>query len=1066
MKQKTSIAKIATPVPGNILERERLYNLLDDRSPVSWISSPGGSGKTTLTSSYLRSRNISHAWYRLDGGDGDIATFFHYLGLAAKKAAPRRKTPLPHLTPEFMLGISTFTKRFFEELYSRLKPPAVIVFDDYQEISAQSDFHDIINSGLSVLPDGISVIIMSRVTPPEIFSRLQLNRMMTVIGWETLRLDVEETAGISQFINPAVTESLIPDVLHEKTGGWIAGLLLILESAYLDKLSSMLSNDETPDAIFSYFTHEYFCKLDKESQAFLLKTAFLPAMTLDMAKDLTGVKQARRILSVLYKNNCFLEKRMQSPPVYQYHPLFRTFLLKEATEYFSEEERVQISRHAATLLSKSGQVEEAAKLLIETNDLEQLIPLILTNAQNFVMQGRNGIVETWILAVPDVVREENPWLIFWLGSCKMVYNMIEARPIFKKSLQLMDRRKDTAGVFLSWCGVADSIRLGWDDFKNFDSWMDVLHDLTKRYKGIPEGEIETRISTTMFSTLVLYCPDHPQFEFWKARAISLQETSSDLNCRVDVLSMFKIHLLLSGKLKEADDVNLMIRNLVDSGNPSSIAVMQTYLAEAAQANVKGDHIQCLEIVEKSLEIANQNGVHLFDIMIREQLIMNALKCGDLEVADHHIKIIESSLSFISPFDRSVYHFLKAFFALHKNNIPLAEEESRLSLQIASKIGVVPSMMLSRSLRAYVLHELRKYEEASETLSEAINYSLKFDSNGYTFEYSLLEAHFAFQREDEAAGFKALKAGLAQGRERNYVRPHYFCLPELNNRLYAKALLANIEVEYVQQLVRRHNLLPPEDMRDLENWPWPIKVYTMGQFRLVIDEDIIRFSGKSQKKPLDILKAIITLGGRGVREEDLTNWFWPEADGDAAHQSFKTTLHRLRKLLRHENSVQFTEGVVNLNPDYFWIDAWEFEKLADKVDLEWYTEDSGVNMTKNAEEIERAITLYEGSFLSHDSWQTWSVSFSERLQSKFLRIVKKLAFYWLSLNQYDSAIRCYQRGIEVDPLAEEFYRSLMQCYQQMANKAEAMATYYRCKKILSSTLNIDPSVETESIFKEL
>ncbi|MDH3972999.1 MAG: hypothetical protein OEV42_01850, partial [Deltaproteobacteria bacterium] len=97
MTKKTSIAKIAAPVPGDILERERLYSLLDKRPPVSWISSPGGSGKTTLTASYLRSRNIPHIWYRLDGGDGDIATFFHYLGLAAKKAAPRRKTPLPHL---------------------------------------------------------------------------------------------------------------------------------------------------------------------------------------------------------------------------------------------------------------------------------------------------------------------------------------------------------------------------------------------------------------------------------------------------------------------------------------------------------------------------------------------------------------------------------------------------------------------------------------------------------------------------------------------------------------------------------------------------------------------------------------------------------------------------------------------------------------------------------------------------------------------------------------------------------------------------------------------------------
>ncbi|MDH3974262.1 MAG: hypothetical protein OEV42_08285 [Deltaproteobacteria bacterium] len=1066
MPKKASIAKITAPLPGNVFERERLYNLLDQRRPLTWISGPGGAGKTTLTASYLNSRKIPHIWYRLDAGDEDIATFFHYMGLAEKKAAPRRKKLLPHLTPEFMMGIPTFAKRFFEELYNHLAPPAVIVIDDYQEVSDESGFHNIINSALSVLPHGISVIIMSRGTSPEVFSRLQLNRMMTVIDWETLRLNIEETAGISHFINPAVTESINPDVLHQKTGGWIGGLNLILESVYLDKLSAMLLNDETPETIFNYFTYEYFCKLDKESQTFLLKTAFMPSMTLEMARNLTGVKQARHLLSVLYKNNCFLEKHMQSPPVYQYHPLFRSFLLNEAMIFFSEEERDQTLRHAATLLSQSGQVEEAAKLMIETGDPERLISLILENAQVFVGQGRNRVVEAWILAVPEPIREENPWLIFWLGSCKISYNIIEARAIFKKSFQLLDSRKDAAGAFLSWCGVANSILWGWDDFKSFDGWINILNDLVKKYKGIPEGEIETRISTAMFSAIILHYPDHPQFELWKSRALSIQETNSDLICRMVVLAHFSYYLHMCGKLEEADEVILLIKSLVSSSNPSCLEVMQAQLAEIIQANFSGDHDQCLKLVDKSLEISSRNGLHLMDAMIAGQALWCSFKCRYFERTAHYMKIIESSLSLISPFERSFYHFLKAFSALHNKNISLAERECSLSLQIVLEIGVVPPLLTVFSLRAYTLHELGKYEEASEALSEAINYSLKFDSNGYTFEFSLLEAYFSFQRRDEAAGLSALKAGLGQGRERGYKGPLFFCLPELNSGLYAKALSVGMEVEYVQQLIRKSRLLPPEDMTDLENWPWAIRVYTLGQFRLVINGETVHFSGKSRQKPLNMLKAIISLGGRGVRGEDLANRFWPEAEGDAAYQSFKTTLHRLRKLLCHENSVHFAEGVINLDPDYFWVDAWEFERLVDKIDLEWRKKDSSSHMATTVEETERAIRLYPGSFLSQDSWQPWSVSLRDRLRSKFLRIVKNLGNYRQSLNQVDSAIHCYQRGIETDPLVEEFYQSLIKCYQKTGNKADAMATYHRCRKVFSSLLNIEPSAETVSLFREL
>jgi len=143
------IAKVTYPTPIGVLPRKRLFTLLDRKRqrPVIWVSGPPGSGKTTLATSYIEARKIPCLWYQVDKADADPATFFYYLGQAMERAAPRKRKPLPLLTPEYLQGISTFSIRYFENLFARLKIPSLIVFDNYQEVPTESPFHEIILHG-------------------------------------------------------------------------------------------------------------------------------------------------------------------------------------------------------------------------------------------------------------------------------------------------------------------------------------------------------------------------------------------------------------------------------------------------------------------------------------------------------------------------------------------------------------------------------------------------------------------------------------------------------------------------------------------------------------------------------------------------------------------------------------------------------------------------------------------------------------------------------------------------------------------------------------------------------
>lgn len=306
------------------------------------------------------------------------------------------------------------------------------------------------------------------------------------------------------------------------------------------------------------------------------------------------------------------------------------------------------------------------------------------------------------------------------------------------------------------------------------------------------------------------------------------------------------------------------------------------------------------------------------------------------------------------------------------------------------------------------------------------------------------------------------------------------------RLCLAALKAGIEVDFVKMLIKKRSLRPDKAPIDCENWPYEVKIFTLGRFLVEKDGMPIRSMKKAQHKPLELVKALISFGGQEVSEDKLADTLWPEAEGDAAHQAFDTTLHRLRRLLGHENALVLKEGKLSLSPFHCSVDAWVLEDLMDKIDHQirehpagWFVRKESRQTAKAARQeaqsdtdgkimalYERVLALYKGRFLQNEASLTWAIPLRDRLHTRLIRQLLWLGRYHEQSGDWNRAVDFYLQVLEIDNVVEGFYQKLMICYQALGYHAEAVSVYQRCKETLFSVLGIKPSSETEMVYQRI
>jgi DNA-binding SARP family transcriptional activator len=1074
------LAKITAPRFGTVHARTRLFAELDRAcgKPLVWIEAPAGAGKTTLVASWLaetkREGKLAQLWYQVDASDSDPATFFHYLGLAAPRG---RGKSLPHLTADYLGSIEAFTRQFFEKLFARMRRGAVLVFDNVQDAGAAGPFYELLRVACETVPHGNNIICLSREAPPAAFARLHAGHRMARVEPAALDLTLDETAAMALLQQRS---GLTPEQLrqlHERAKGWAAGVVLLLMQPDSGKAAARADLRGTPAVVFDYFASEVFDRASRDTRDFLAKTALLPHVTIPLARSLTGFADAEPLLAELARRRYFVHRLAGAAPIYEYHPLFREFLLARLRASVTADALDALRRAAATGAESAGAVEDAVPLWREARAWDELARSIHAAAPALLKQGRSKTLEAWIGDVPAEVRARQPWLLHWLGACRGPFNYQEGHALFAEAYALFRERGDVLGRLLSWAGAVEAMMLDFGDLARTDAWIDEfdrlrgsLHDSPRRDAArFPSPEIELRVTSVLVGVLTLRRPERLRGEPWVARLHDLLSQDLDIRARCAAAAYLTTYYLWVGDYLRSAAVAALLETLTTRPDASPLPRVIGKLIAAVHYARVADNERCRDAAAQGLEIARETGVHNRDSFLHSQAAVADIDDLRLEPAAAHLAQMAEALAPHRHVDWCMYRQYAAWHALLSGDLLRAEQDARLALDDARRAGSPFHTALAHAgvalvalLRAPESFDRGALDDALQTV-DTIGESMGSDI--VLFMGRLFGAHAALSRmgRDRPAarerGLAELREALAIGRQRGYVNT-YWWVPSLMASLCAHALAHDIETDYVVDLVRRRSLPPPPEATDLERWPWPLRVRTLGDFAILIGGVELQAGSQGQKKPVELLQALIALGGKEVSEAALCDALWPDAEADQARASLKVALHRLRKLVVAD-AIVTREGRLTLDAARCQVDAWALERSIGALGGTLASM-SGADALRAGE---RLFALYRGPFLAGEG-AAFAISARERLQSRMLRATAELAEHCMRLGAHDAARALYEKLLDIEPLAESAYLGLMKIFHALRRPAEGLAVYQRCRRTLRHLLQLSPSPETETLAASL
>jgi DNA-binding SARP family transcriptional activator/tetratricopeptide (TPR) repeat protein len=240
----------------------------------------------------------------------------------------------------------------------------------------------------------------------------------------------------------------------------------------------------------------------------------------------------------------------------------------------------------------------------------------------------------------------------------------------------------------------------------------------------------------------------------------------------------------------------------------------------------------------------------------------------------------------------------------------------------------------------------------------------------------------------------------------------------------------------------------------------LDISLLGEVRVAIDSSLVALRSS---RVLALLGFLVVHRGAPQRREYIAAQFWPDSPESQARTNLRRELHALRaELPQVDRWLAAASGTLlwQLGHDCS-ADVAVFEAAAEEAEAALAAADEATFRRAAA----GALRAYRGEFMP-GLYDDWALAERDRLHRRCVTLLDGLIDVERDAGSYGPAIELARRRIDLEPLEEVGYRTLLRLQALAGDRAAALQTYHRCTSVLERELGVAPDPATAAEYERL